>query len=1072
VTDRAAIETLTPLEPPSPFKFLDYYGEDDKNLFAGRDREIRDVVAGILRARTLVLYSRSGLGKTSLLLAGVFPELVARGLRPVYVRTFDQPLADLRTALGAAEGADLREAVRTAGTGTVLVCDQFEELFIRFRDQPGVRTEFIRTVADLANDRALDVRLVFSLREEYLAELDDFRALLPDLFSNEYRLHPLTAFGARQTISRALQQHGIGYEQRMLTGLVDTLEGSRYDPAILQILCYELYKETVARETSPVILKASDLERLGGLEGIFRRHVKSLTRALGDRRLLALVILDNMVTREQTKRAVTVDALLDSYFIAAPDEVIEVLGLLETHNLIRRVERGEETFFELIHDRLVSSVQEWITSDPQFFNLHHAAEVVATAARGEAFRKQPELLLTAGQVRTVVGDYRERLRFNDIELELLLRSAAYRRIPDVVSYWAGRFGHARSPEIVLGLLGDPDPEVRRGGAEAACRVRDEDGRLAERCLELALGDANEEVRRAAGTSLAYLRGSVQERSLVNQLRSRRTRIRALEVLADFFLVGPLSKSFPWIWRMRAQRIVADWRIRQNRDTIHRRASKGALGGFCAGLAYVLCAIISPLWWLFLSFGEGVQPNQAGELLTVCLGGALAIGTLFGWRAAVSNTKTSAISGEERWSRCFRIWVAAFPLLSGAFLAVYSARSLFRSIDQWGALLLSAFAIALLASIQVLVGAEINLAQACIGASPSAGRVWLWAAILTLGFPSLIPMLLNVLGVYILREAQGSAFDIFLLVWLAFSLLWSLAFLSESSALGLGARELSVGIVASPRYSPRVARAVAVVAVISTFLAAALLYGRHTVPGLGTWHDLSDHQEHNVVQPRSLVAPKSSYHFLRCSRGTPEVLALSAPIEQADGDVVFSGVKVEGEVNFLIPPGYHLLRMTARKPQKIDATLACPQVLKGDQLAQLETGSTGFIRIVLEPGRRETWRHKMSARWPQYAGKSIFVDDAFLVLRNGMTARANVRFDSGQPHFVSFSSDAINLAEAIGEAIPIDSQGGLGTEIILSDLKIKPPKEADARAQLALSDTQVELILSLRFIRGDQGGRGD
>ncbi|HEY2737182.1 MAG TPA: hypothetical protein VGK45_02190, partial [Thermoanaerobaculia bacterium] len=171
MSERADAAVLQRLEPASPFKFLDYYDENDRNLFAGRDREIRDVVAGILRARTLVLYSRSGLGKTSLLLAGVFPELVVRGLRPVYVRTFDQPLADLRTALGAAEGAELRETVRAAGPGTVLVCDQFEELFIRFRDQPDVRAEFIRTVADLVNDRALDVRLVFSLREEYLAEL-------------------------------------------------------------------------------------------------------------------------------------------------------------------------------------------------------------------------------------------------------------------------------------------------------------------------------------------------------------------------------------------------------------------------------------------------------------------------------------------------------------------------------------------------------------------------------------------------------------------------------------------------------------------------------------------------------------------------------------------------------------------------------------------------------------------------------------------------------------------------------------------------------------------------------------
>lgn len=814
MTDRAAIETLTPLEPPSPFKFLDYYGENDKNLFAGRDREIRDVVAGILRARTLVLYSRSGLGKTSLLLAGVFPELVARGLRPVYVRTFDQPLADLRTALGAAEGADLREAVRTAGTGTVLVCDQFEELFIRFRDQPGVRTEFIRTVAELVNDRALDVRLVFSLREEYLAELDDFRALLPDLFSNEYRLHPLTAFGARQTISRALQKHRIGYEQRLLTGLVDTLEGCRYDPSILQILCYELYKETVARETSPVTLKTSDLERLGGLDGIFRRHVKSLTNALGDRRLLALVILDNMVTREQTKRAVTVDTLLDSYFIATSDEVTEVLGLLETHNLIRRVKRGEETFFELIHDRLVGSVQDWIKSDPQFFNLHHAAEVVATVARGEAFRRQPELLLTAGQVRTVVGDYRERLRFNDVELELVLRSAAYRRIPEVLSYWAGRFGHAKSPEIVLGLLTDSDPEVRRGGAEAACRVRDEDGRLAARCLELALDDDNEEVRRAAGTSLAYLRGPIQEEELAEKLRSRHTRRSALEILADFSQTSPLSKSLSWIWRKWAERIAAERRLRHHRDTIHRRAAQGALAGFLSGIAFSLCSqVISPFW--LIEQKEGGLGLELVLVLSWFL--ILSTGTFLGWRVAASAARVSAVHGDGRWGwSVLRSMSLFLTLLAYSLPFAFSMLQSKLSSDWIRSCLFDSVAIVL---VHLLIAAEMPLARICLRNTAPGVSTWPWVAALGLGFPALVPLLVIFLARTGLFSDNQNVIDDITFGATCLCLLWSFVFCTAAAAIAQSERKMPLGppLLSSHRELRR-ARVITLTAFAMTILA--------------------------------------------------------------------------------------------------------------------------------------------------------------------------------------------------------------------------------------------------------------
>src|SRR5258708_10194156 len=66
-------DTLVLAEGLGPYKFLDYFEEKDRLSFAGRERDIGEIVARISVDPTVVLYGRSGLGKSSLLLARVFP---------------------------------------------------------------------------------------------------------------------------------------------------------------------------------------------------------------------------------------------------------------------------------------------------------------------------------------------------------------------------------------------------------------------------------------------------------------------------------------------------------------------------------------------------------------------------------------------------------------------------------------------------------------------------------------------------------------------------------------------------------------------------------------------------------------------------------------------------------------------------------------------------------------------------------------------------------------------------------------------------------------------------------------
>src|SRR4051812_33163881 len=91
----------------SPFKFLEPYGVADAHLFFGRDIETKVLLADIVTTRLVVLFAKTGTGKTSLINAGVRPTLHARGYRTVFIRVREDPVGDARHAIEAEWGETL-----------------------------------------------------------------------------------------------------------------------------------------------------------------------------------------------------------------------------------------------------------------------------------------------------------------------------------------------------------------------------------------------------------------------------------------------------------------------------------------------------------------------------------------------------------------------------------------------------------------------------------------------------------------------------------------------------------------------------------------------------------------------------------------------------------------------------------------------------------------------------------------------------------------------------------------------------------------------------------------------------
>ena len=223
---------------------------EDQALFFGRGTEIDSLFNRSLAGHLLVLFAKSGLGKTSLLRAGVFPRLREHAYLPIEVRvgqtaikreeqqpalesTFlemvaaaAQDVAKHDTSLDytPGDGETLWEFFKTAMfwrgdelQTPVLVLDQFEEIFTLVEPRRrheiaeaigaacGLMPESVRARRSRRAGAALSedpprLKIVISLREEYFGTLEQLSKDIPSIFLDRFQLLPLSEKQTRDAV--------------------------------------------------------------------------------------------------------------------------------------------------------------------------------------------------------------------------------------------------------------------------------------------------------------------------------------------------------------------------------------------------------------------------------------------------------------------------------------------------------------------------------------------------------------------------------------------------------------------------------------------------------------------------------------------------------------------------------------------------------------------------------------------------------------------------------------------------------------------------------------------------------
>lgn len=435
-----------PLSAQNPWPGLASFTEDDQDFFRGRGREADELARLVRRERLSVLFGRSGLGKSSLLAAGLAPRLRDDQHLPVLLRIDYRaglaPRQQVWQALAAEvarrhmhaepprDDETLWAYFHRAGAGfwnernrpvlPVLVFDQFEELFTQGQADDAARERaaaFVAELADLVEDRmplalqqALEhdpqqaeaydggrrgCKILLSFREDFLAQIEGLRAAMPSVMRNRFRLLPMDQAQARAVVGSGGDLVAADVAPRLL-GLAWNNQAEpppedgrplEFDPALLSVICAELNRLRLAAGEAHIELSRLQTSGAGILGNFYDRTIAGVGPALKQ------FVEDELVTPTGVRDSRALDDAL-----ARPGVTDAEVRHLVDGRLLRMDDRFGVQRLELTHDVLTGVIVERRRTRRAQAAETAAAEHERQVQERQRQMRQRERLVWAGSV--------------------------------------------------------------------------------------------------------------------------------------------------------------------------------------------------------------------------------------------------------------------------------------------------------------------------------------------------------------------------------------------------------------------------------------------------------------------------------------------------------------------------------------------------------------------------------------------------------------------------------------------------------------------------------------------------
>ena len=376
---------------PNPYVGPRSLGREDR--IYGRDREIRELRASLLAHRIVLLYAQSGAGKTSLIEAGLRPELEDLEFQvfPTIRVGYEPPPSDggpdvnryrLSVLASLEEARPPDQLLDSSELATIsldeyfrrldeeesdrdpcLVFDQFEEVFTLDPTDWDEKEAFLRELGEALENRGRWA--LFSMREDFIAQLDPYLALIPTRLDTRYRIELLGPAAAKQAITEPAAALGVDFTDEAAEHLVNDLRrvqvqrgarwerkpGPNVEPVQLQVVCNRFWANLPA---DAVTIEPDDVASAGtvneALAGFYDAQVKAAANRRGTREYEIRNWVDKrLITRDGFRTQVREGPGLTRNAV--------VRELLASHLIRADRIRGAE-WYELSHDRFVEPIRE------------------------------------------------------------------------------------------------------------------------------------------------------------------------------------------------------------------------------------------------------------------------------------------------------------------------------------------------------------------------------------------------------------------------------------------------------------------------------------------------------------------------------------------------------------------------------------------------------------------------------------------------------------------------------------------------------------------------------------------
>lgn len=404
----------------TPYKGLVPYDEEDADFFFGRD-SLRDIiVANLMASRLTLLYGPSGVGKSSVLRAGVEHhlrnlterEIQQRGKTDFACVVFnlwrDNPIDALEQIIEksvsrltdpkAANGQRrnelfvdfLGESAKSLDGDIYVVLDQFEEYFL-YHPNEDEEKSFAVQFPEAVNRANLRVNFLISIREDALAKLDFFKGRINRLFDNYLRIDHLDRDAAKEAIEKPVRKYNQRYrpnqppitiEPVLTEAVLDQVKAGklslgetgggfievkkmaeRVETPYLQLVMTRLWNEELAAGSTT--LNLATLQRLGNAEKIVRTHLDETMFSLSqEEQETAASAFHYLVTPSGTKIAYYASDLAKNTgeSLSQIEPVLEKLstgGSLILRKVAVATAPQAPPRYEIFHDVLAQAVLDW-----------------------------------------------------------------------------------------------------------------------------------------------------------------------------------------------------------------------------------------------------------------------------------------------------------------------------------------------------------------------------------------------------------------------------------------------------------------------------------------------------------------------------------------------------------------------------------------------------------------------------------------------------------------------------------------------------------------------------------------